>query len=122
MAKLEESEKDRIAFDNAIKALEAQLASAGAHLTIDSSARLAYSGEVKKMAEQLRRDAASGRITWASAAQQAQKTRNLVMEIIRGRSTPVGRAFAQKLKANGHSLNDLVAKQTVRTHGTGSVF
>lgn len=122
MAKLEEGEKERIAFENTIKALEAQLANAGTHLTIDSNARLAYSREIKKMAEQLRRDAVSGKITWASAAQQAHTTRNLVMAIIRGKSTPVGRAFAQKLKANGRSLNDLVAKQTVRTHGASSTF
>ncbi len=113
---------DRLTFENAIKSLQAQLANVGAHLTIDSSARLAYAREIKFMADRLRNDATKGKITWAHAAQQAQETRNLVMETIRTRSTPVGLAMAQKMKATGKSLNELIAAQTRRLHGEGAVF
>ena len=51
-----------------------------------------------------------------------QETRNLVMTIVRGRSTPVGLALAQKMKAEGKSLNELVARQTRRLHGQSAVF
>ncbi|GAB3379680.1 hypothetical protein [Massilia agri] len=122
MATAEAAVENRIAFEHAIDALEAQVANLGAHVTIDSSARLAYSREIKKMADQLRQEATAGRITWTEAAKQAQETRNIVMEIVRSRSTPVGRALAQRLKAQGYSLNHLIAAQTKRLHGERAIF
>jgi hypothetical protein len=122
MAVAEKINKDKIAFENAVKALEAQIANAGVHLTIDSGARFAYANEVKKMADQLRHDATTGKITWANAAKQAQETRNLIMEISRMRSTPIGRAVAQKIKSDGISLNELVALHMRRLYGESAVF
>lgn len=113
---------DQVAFENAISSLESQIANVGTHLTVDSSARVAYAREIRKMADKLRTDATCKRITWANAAQQAQETRNLVMDVIRNRSTPVGRAMAQRLKAEGKSLNELVALHTIRAHGKNAVF
>lgn len=122
MAATTRNDADQIAFENAIKALEAQLANVGAHLTIDASARAAYANEVKKMADQLRHEAATGKITWANAARQAQETRNLVMMVTRTRSTPIGRSFAQRIKPGGVMLNQLVALHTQRMHGEGALF
>lgn len=112
----------RIDFESAIKALEAQAANLGAHLTMDSAARQAYTREIATMADGLRRDAVSGKITWAQAARQAQETRNLVMEAIRLRSTPVGRSFAQRMKPTGFSLNELVAKHARKMYGESIIF
>lgn len=100
---------DRSTFDKVIDAMEAQAANIGAHLTVDSSARLAYTREIKRMAEKLRVEATSKRITWAQAAQQAQETRNLVMEV-------------QRLKANGKTLNEIIAQQATRAHGHSVKF
>jgi len=61
MAAVEKPNADQIAFENAVEALETQIANAGVHMTIDSSTRLAYAGELKKMADQLRHDATSGK-------------------------------------------------------------
>ncbi|CAB4392226.1 unnamed protein product [Rhizophagus irregularis] len=113
---------DRIDFENAIKALEAQVANVGTHLTIDSVARQAYRREIQQMADALRKDVSNGKMTWAQAAQQAQETRNLVMEASRLRSTPVGRSFAQKMKPAGFSLNELVAKYATQMYGKSVVF
>lgn len=113
---------DRTAFEKVIDALEAQTANIGAHLTVDSSARLAYTREIKRMADKLRDQATRNRISWAQAAQQAQETRNLVMEVVRARSSPVGRAMAQRLKANGKTLNEIIAAQTTRAHGKTASF
>ncbi|NML61323.1 hypothetical protein HHL21_09580 [Massilia sp. RP-1-19] len=113
---------DRTAFENMIDSIEAQAANRGAHLTIDSSARLTYTREIKRMADKLRDQATRNRITWAQAAQQAQETRNLVMDVVRGRSTPVGRAMAQRLKTNGTTLNEIIAKKTTRAHGKAASF
>lgn len=122
MALTIESDKDSIEFEHAIKSLEAQLANAGAHLSIDAAARQTYASEIKRMAERLRNEVAAGRLTWAQAARQAQETRNLVMNIIRARSTPVGRALAQRIKSQGYTLNELIARQTNKLFGEKAVF
>lgn len=113
---------DRIAFEAAIQSLEAQLANLGAHLGIDAHARAAYAREIRKMADGLRSEALAGKLTWQQAAQEAQQTRNLIMEVVRSRSTPVGRSMAQQLKSQGYSLNELVASQTRRLHGPHATF
>lgn len=115
-------DENQALFEETIRSLEAQLANAGAHLTIDATARAAYAREIKRMADRLRNEAFTGKITWAQAAQQAQQTRNAVMTIVRARSTSVGRAVAQRIKAQGYTLNDLVARQTSRMYGPGATF
>jgi hypothetical protein len=74
------------------------------------------------MADDLRFQVTSGKITWAQAASQAQGTRNAVMEVIRHRSTPIGREIEQHLKAEGKSLNELIARKTVQLFGPASIF
>jgi hypothetical protein len=113
---------DEALFEHTMKSLEAQITNAGAHLVIDTRARLLYTQEIKRMSDKLRADAISRRITWAAAARQAQETRNLIMGIIRARSTPVGRAFAQSVKLKGYSLNQLIALKTVELQGEQAVF
>ena len=46
---------DEILFDRTMQSLEAQITSAGAHLTIDSKARLTYTIEIKRMSNRLQR-------------------------------------------------------------------
>lgn len=113
---------EREIFENAIRALEADIANVGVHLTVDSAARELYARQIRAIAEQLRKDATSKKITWAQAAKQAQETRNAVMEIIRGRSTPVGRAMAEQLKREGKTLNELIARKTQQLHGKSAIF
>ncbi|BDE69324.1 hypothetical protein ACF8PL_11435 [Delftia sp. WSY_4] len=117
-----DEQKDRAAFDAAIQALKAEVANAGVHLSLDSSARLAYARQIQAMANELQLQATSGRITWGQAAQQAQEARNVIMEIIRGRSTPVGRAMAQRIKSEGKTLNELIARKAQQLHGPNVRF
>jgi hypothetical protein len=114
--------EDKKLFEHSIKALESQIANAGAHITIDSSTRLAYAREIRLMAKQLEAQALAGKITWGDAAKQAQETRNVIMEIFRRQSTPVGRAMAQKFKVTGYSLNELVARHASLNYGNNVVF
>jgi hypothetical protein len=113
---------DRHAFESAIRALEAEIANAGAHLVIDSSARQAYNRQIKLMAEELRLQASQGVITWSEAAHKANEARNTVMNIIRGRSTPVGRAYAESLKKYGKTLNEMIALKTREVFGAAADF
>ena len=116
------SNAERSAFESVIQAMEAEIANIGAHLVIDSVARQAYSQQIKAMADDLRMQAKSGKITWSQAASQATETRNTIMEIIRGRSTPVGRAMAQQLKSEGKTLNELIARKTQQLFGQSAEF
>lgn len=113
---------DRQAFDYAIRTFHAEVANAGAHMAIDGAARQQYARLINAMANDLKRQADAGRITWAEAARQANVSRNAVMETIRSRSTPVGRAMAERLKREGRTLNELIARKTIQLHGAGANF
>lgn len=52
-------------FERTMESLEAQITSVGAHLAIDTQARLLYTQEIKRMSDRLRANATAGRITWA---------------------------------------------------------
>lgn len=113
---------ERSIFENAVRSLEAEIANVGVHLTIDGAARETYRRQIRVMADRLRMEATIGKITWAQAAERAQETRNLIMEIVRGRSTPIGRAIAEKIKRDGKTLNELIARKTLQLHGKNAVF
>jgi hypothetical protein len=115
-------EQDQEVFENAIKSLEATAVSAGVHLKIDSTARQIYVREIKLMSVSLRQEVASGRLTWMQAAEQAQTTRNVIMQLVRSRSTSVGRAIARRKKADGRGLNALVAEKTAKLFGKSAEF
>ncbi len=51
------------------------------------------------------------------AAKEAQETRNLIMEMIRTRSTPLRRAMAGRMKSSDKTLNELVAKKATSLFG-----
>lgn len=53
---------------------------------------------------------------------EKEATRNLVMQLTRSYTTPVGRAFAEHKKAEGRSLNALVAEKTAKLYGKNAVF
>jgi hypothetical protein len=115
-------DRDRTAFESVVQALEAEIANVGTHLAIDTAARAAYARQIQAMADDLRMQASSGKITWAEAVSRAQETRNLIMEVMRGRSTPVGRALAESLKREGRTLNELVARKTTQLYGRNASF
>ncbi len=108
--------------DDALQSFEAQLANAGAHLGLDGAARAQYGRLIAALADELRAKARSGVITWAEAAAQAHEARNTVMDTIRGRSTPVGRALAERLKSEGRTLNELIARKVLQLHGPQAEF
>lgn len=100
-------------FEAAIAALRAELANTGAHLVIDAAARKAYDAQITAMANEIRTKAATGQITWKAAATEANAVRNTVMDVLRGNSTPVGRAVAVKMKSKGKTLARLLTEKTL---------
>lgn len=109
-------------FEHAIQALEAELANAGAHLALDAATRRAYSETIRALSQELQAEVRAGTLSWREAAQRANALRNDAMEILRTRSTPVGRAYAERMKAVGKPLNRLVAEKTVALFGEASNF
>jgi hypothetical protein len=116
------SQEDQKIFEASIQTLQSEIANVGVHLIIDAEARQAYSKQILKMASELRVSANTGRITWSVAATQAQDARNVIMDVIRSRSTPVGLAMAQQLKSEGKTLNELVARKTKQLYGQTITF
>lgn len=108
---------DQQLFENAIRALEVEIANIGTHLTIDASAR-----QIRAMSNELRMMAQTGRITWVQAAEQASEARNLIMDVIRTRSTPIGLSIAQKMKQQGKTLNEIVAIKSQKLYGASVSF
>lgn len=115
-------ENDLAAFELTMQSIEAEFFNIGAHLIVDSNTRMIYLHETNLMAEKLRGDVVAGKITWTQAAQQAQETRNLLMEACRVRTTPVGRSMAEHLKLNGKSLTELIALKTQKMYGDATLF
>ncbi|QKJ88301.1 hypothetical protein PMPD1_3381 [Paramixta manurensis] len=120
LSPLNASRKEK--FESSINALQGDVSAAAARLSVDPRLRLEYSKRIKEMAADLRAKANSGIITWEKAALEAQETRNLVMEIVRTRSTPLGRAMAEKMKTSGKTFNELVANKTVSLFGRQANF
>ncbi|MBY6155236.1 hypothetical protein KUV47_18580 [Vannielia litorea] len=114
--------EDRDAFESAIRGLHGELANLGAHGVIDGSTRALYDRQVRAMAEELRRKATMGEITWRQAATEANTVRNTVMDSLRGRSTPLGRALAESLKSQGKTLNEMIARKTLQLFGPNANF
>lgn len=116
------AEDDKLLFQSTMDALQGEVANGGVYLTLDPHLRMQYSRMIKEMADELHTKAASGAISWQQAASEAQEIRNTMMEMIRSRSTPVGRAMAQQLKREGKTLNELVARKTLQLYGNNASF
>lgn len=109
-------------FESAINALQGDVSAAAARLSVDPRLRLEYSKRIKEMSADLRAKANSGVISWEKAAREAQETRNVIMEMVRSRSTPLGRAMAEQIKTEGKTLNELVAKKAKSLFGPQANF
>jgi len=115
-------DNDRKLFDNAISTLKAEILNVGTHLAWDATARNLYVNEIRKTAEELIRQVESGgkiageKATWAKAAAEAHKLRNDTVDIMRDKSSPVGRAYAQRLKPEGKKLTILIAEKVAEKY------
>ncbi|KIC86670.1 hypothetical protein [Pantoea agglomerans] len=114
--------RGRERFEEAVNALQGDVSAAAARLSVDPRLRLEYSKRIKEMAEDLRSRANLGLITWEQAAREAHETRNLIMDMVRSRSTPLGRAMAEQMKSSGKTLNELVAKKATSLFGPTANF
>lgn len=108
--------------DHQIALFRAEIANLAAHMQIDGQARLQYDTRIRQMAEELTQRARRGEITWNDAAAEASTLRNTTLDLIRRRSTPVGKAFAQSIKPSGIDINTMIARKTMQLFGEGAQF
>ena len=97
--------KERRAFERAAEALRADVTGMAAMVTHDGNIRATYSRKIAQITATLRQEVRAGRMTWAEAATEAQRLRNETMEILRHRSSPIGRSITEQLKQTGRTLN-----------------
>lgn len=104
-------------FEHLMQALQADVLAAAALLSRDAAVRIQYQQQIRAMSLELQAQVGRGALSWRQAAQEAQAARNAIMDIMRGRSSAVGRAWAQKMKERGLTLNALIAKATQELYG-----
>jgi hypothetical protein len=119
---MDQQQQDRQTFERTVSALQGEMALAGSITIQDSAVRSKYQRQIERLVGDLRRDAEAGRLTWAEAAEQARLTRNATMELMRGQSSAIGRAVAEKLKSEGKTLNELIARYTIKRFGGSAQF
>lgn len=112
----------RADFDREIAALRADVSAMAALVVNDDYVRSLYQREIARAAQALQWEAQAGTSTWYQAARRASALRNDVMEQMRWRTSPVGRAHAQQLKPTGRLWGDLLSKSTKKLFGEGVRF
>ena len=117
-----DANEEQTTFERAVAELQVQASNFGAHMTVDSRTRQAYQRNISAMANDLRSRAKTNLLTWRQAAEQAQALRNVIMNEMRTTSTSVGRAYAESLKREGKTLNELIAKKVVKLFGPQANF
>lgn len=113
---------DQQRFEDEIQALATQIANIGAHVALDRAASMTYAQQIGAMANELRSEANTHRITWAQAADKAQTARHAIVDVIRSRDTPVGRAMARKLRREGKTLDQIIARKVELIYGSRADF
>lgn len=109
-------------FDREIAGLRGVVEAAAAGMSWDASLRQRYSRLISEMSREMKAQVRAGRMSWREAASLAAEQRNMIMDYIRVRSTPVGRAAAQRAKLRGRSLESLLEGKTRSLFGQGARF
>ena len=98
----------------ALAALDAALMSFGVRAQLDSAARFRYEKMVKAIPRIIQMEMQAGRWTLREAMDNAHRLRNQYLDAIRGRSSDMGRAYAESLKPSGQPLNFYIDKAARR--------
>ncbi len=91
-------------------ALEGAAAATARTLNLESSVRLWYSKQIRRMSDELLALARAGRIPWEEARLQAHEARGTIMDDARDKGSAVGRKWAKDLKKTNKSLAEIDAR------------
>lgn len=100
-----------------LSSLQAVTASSAVWTGLDFTGRAEYGRLTRQLSDEIWARYKDGSLTGEQAARIAQQSRNEVMEAVRARSSPWGRARAQQLKARGKTLEALLDKYARQSYG-----
>ena len=83
----------------------------------DAEVRRQYTHDTASAAAEIRLAVQSGRLSPKDAAELANKMRNELLELSRGRSSPAARAYAMQLKKDGLPMGKLAERYAQRMFG-----
>ncbi len=115
-------EQYRIIFEQTVREMQATAVNFALQMEVDSATRNLYITSIREASIKWRREASSGAISWKRAAEEASFARNEILDHMRGRSSPIGRAAAERMKAQGKTLNELIARKTIENFGPNARF
>ena len=105
----------------ALTALEAKALNFGRAFINDASVRENYVRKIRQMSEEILADVRAGRASAEAGAELARDLRNHIMEQVRAQSSFIGRAAAERLKASGKTIEQLI-EETSKKLFPGSNF
>jgi hypothetical protein len=114
---------DLTALDELLRATRSDLSAMSAQVIRDAPVREAYMQEVERRIAEIRSRFNSGRISHIeAAAAEANEFRNAALETMRSRTSPLGLVVAKNIKEEGVTLNDAIAKYTIKLFGKEAQF
>nr|WP_131405984.1 hypothetical protein [Pseudescherichia vulneris] len=105
---------DQRAFSAALASLQGTASNFATHCIQDSRVREQYLRDIQKMSAEFVHAVESGKMTPREAASLASQMRNEILDLSRLRNSPVGRAYAKKLKPSGRTMADLTEHYSTR--------
>ncbi len=96
--------------ERALGALQAESAQFAMRFIKDSRVRINYLAEIKTYSAKISAEVKSGRISVHKGHLLAHEARNTILDAMRLKSSDIGRAYAESLKAKGWNLEQLYAK------------
>ena len=93
--------------ESALSVLKAEATNFGYRFIQDGAVRREYIARTQALVKTIKDEVRAGRLTYAEAAEEANKVRNAIMDAARLRSSDIGRASAEAAKATGRTLAEL---------------
>lgn len=115
-------DNDRQLFETALTLLRAEIANLGTIAAIDGATRVKYDQLLRQFRAEILQKVSTGQLSWRQAAEEAHRVRDQVLLTVRARSTPIGRAQAERMKSASPSLNTLIGQRTIRLYGQDARF
>jgi hypothetical protein len=100
----------RKALDDELKALNGTATNFAYSCVRDARVREQYLRDMSAMAAEVRYSVTRGILSPEQAAEQVRALRNEIMDLARTKSSPIGRSYAMKLKAQGRTMEWLLEK------------
>lgn len=102
--------------DEALAALEGTAGPFGVRTIQDAQVRARYRDAIRDASAEIRAEVAAGRLTPTEGAARATAMRNEILDLSRRQSSEFYRALAERLKAQGKTLDELVERYAQRLY------